>query len=60
MGFWGIDYFDVVRMWWYIFLAMVPAASMVVGRSAVARPQSVLIPEPIPVVQLAGAGERTL
>jgi hypothetical protein len=26
MGFWGIDYFDVIRLWWYLFLAMIPAA----------------------------------
>jgi hypothetical protein len=29
MGFWGIDYFDVIRTWWYIFLAMIPAAMAV-------------------------------
>jgi hypothetical protein len=29
MGFWGIDYFDVIRTWWYIFLAMIPAVTMV-------------------------------
>jgi hypothetical protein len=59
-GFFGISYFDQMKYWWFATLAMVPAASMVVQRSAAARPQSVLIPEPIPVVQLAGAGERTL
>jgi hypothetical protein len=26
MGFWGIDYFDVIRLWWYLFLAMIPAS----------------------------------
>jgi hypothetical protein len=25
VGFWGIDYFDQVREWWYVFLAMIPA-----------------------------------
>lgn len=28
MGFWGIDYFDRIRVWWYLFLAMIPAATM--------------------------------
>jgi hypothetical protein len=28
MGFWGIDYFDVIRTWWYMFLAMIPAATL--------------------------------
>lgn len=25
VGFWGVDYFDMIREWWYIFLAMIPA-----------------------------------
>ena len=25
VGFWGVDYFDKIRSWWYIFLAMIPA-----------------------------------
>ncbi|HEV2395500.1 MAG TPA: hypothetical protein VGS27_00980 [Candidatus Sulfotelmatobacter sp.] len=36
MGFWGIDYFDSVRIWWYIFLAMIPASTMAL-RSEVAK-----------------------
>ena len=28
MGFWGIDYFDVIRTWWYMFLAMISAATL--------------------------------
>lgn len=27
MSFWGIDYFDQTRMWWYCCLAMIPAAT---------------------------------
>jgi hypothetical protein len=26
IAFWGVDYFDTIRFWWYIFLAMIPAA----------------------------------
>lgn len=28
MAFWGIDYFDSIRDWWYIFLAVIPAATL--------------------------------
>jgi hypothetical protein len=58
-GFFGISYFDQMKYWWFATLAMVPAASMVIARP-MARPQSVLISEAIPVVELARAGERTL
>jgi hypothetical protein len=34
MGFWGIDYFDAIRTWWYIFLAMIPAATIAVQRAS--------------------------
>ncbi len=27
MSFWGIDYFDQTRIWWYCCLAMIPAAT---------------------------------
>ncbi len=63
MGFWGIDYFDVIRAWWYIFLAMIPAATAFVQASAAERPQPVSISDPIPVMEFgqpAAAGERTL
>jgi hypothetical protein len=59
-GFFGISYFDQMKYWWFATLAMVPAASIIVGRSSSAKPQSMLMSEPIPVVQLAGVGERTL
>jgi hypothetical protein len=59
-GFFGISYFDQMKYWWFATLAMVPAASIIVGRSAPARPQFMSISEPIAVVQLAGAGDRTL
>jgi hypothetical protein len=29
IGFWGVDYFDVIRIWWYVFLAMITAATTV-------------------------------
>ena len=38
MGFWGIDYFDVIRTWWYIFLAMIPAATLAARISAAKEP----------------------
>lgn len=38
MGFWGIDYFDVIRSWWYIFLAMIPASTLAARASIVKEP----------------------
>jgi hypothetical protein len=42
MGFWGIDYFDVIRTWWYVFLAMIPAATFVAQVSITKAPKPVL------------------
>ena len=42
MGFWGVDYFDVIRTWWYIFLAMIPAVTLVA--SATMAKESKLVP----------------
>jgi len=28
VAFWGIDYFDQTRLWWFVFLAMISAATM--------------------------------
>ena len=46
MGFWGIDYFDVIRSWWYIFLAMIPAATLAARMSVAKEPKPVLAGEP--------------
>jgi hypothetical protein len=43
MGFWGIDYFDVIRVWWYIFLAMIPAATLAAHASITKEPKSALV-----------------
>jgi hypothetical protein len=48
MGFWGIDYFDRIRVWWYLFLAMIPAATLAVPVSAVKRRKVVSSPDLIP------------
>lgn len=53
MGFWGIDYFDVIRTWWYIFLAMIPAATMAVRLSTAQRSQPVLVSDAVPFAYVA-------
>jgi hypothetical protein len=53
MGFWGIDYFDVIRGWWYIFLAMIPAATVSVQVSATKLPRPILASVPIPATYVA-------
>jgi hypothetical protein len=54
MGFWGVDYFDLIRTWWYIFLALIPAATLV-ARVSIAKEQTpVFVDEPTytaPVVE---------
>jgi hypothetical protein len=46
MGFWGVDYFDTIRDWWYIFLALIPAATLVAHSSVAKEPTVVLLEEP--------------
>jgi hypothetical protein len=58
MGFWGIDYFDTIRIWWYIFLATIPAATIAVRVSAVERTRPAVAADPVPAAyaaQSAGA-----
>jgi hypothetical protein len=43
MSFWGIDYFDVIRTWWYIFLAMIPAATVVARVSTATEAKAALV-----------------
>lgn len=62
-SFFGISYFDQIKDWWYLTLAMIPAAATVVRTPAAepARPVSAL--EPIPIMQYAlsaAQGEMTL
>jgi hypothetical protein len=62
-GFFGISYFDQMKYWWYVTLAMIPAAAMTVRITAL-RPQdtgSVLDPIFTPrFAEPAIAGERAL
>jgi hypothetical protein len=50
MGFWGIDYFDRIRVWWYLFLAMIPAATMAIRASSTQRSRAILAPDPVPAM----------
>ncbi|MGA9308618.1 MAG: hypothetical protein WBW31_24700 [Candidatus Sulfotelmatobacter sp.] len=55
MGFWGIDYFDVIRTWWYIFLAMIPAATMAARASVAERSQPELVSDAVAVAYVGQA-----
>jgi len=46
MGFWGIDYFDLIRTWWYIFLAMIPAATLAAHASIIKQPRPIVAVDP--------------
>jgi hypothetical protein len=62
-GFFGISYFDQMKYWWYVTLAMVPAACIAIRQSKAKRPQPVSTSDPINESQFeqhAAAGERTL
>jgi hypothetical protein len=62
-GFFGISYFDQMKYWWYVTLAMVPAACIAIRQSKATRPQPVSTSDPINESQFeqhAAAGERTL
>ena len=52
-GFFGISYFDQIRNWWFVTLAMIPAVSMAVQVSAVKRRKAVSTPDLIPAFQVA-------
>ena len=49
-GFFGISYFDQMKYWWYLTLAMIPAAAMAVRVSAAKRAQPAPISDPIPAM----------
>ena len=51
-GFFGISYFDQMKDWWFVTLAMIPAATM--GIRATAQPSHPrLVSDPIPVADVA-------
>jgi hypothetical protein len=52
MGFWGVDYFDTIRDWWYIFLAIVPAATVAARVSVTKAQRPVSIDEPSAALSL--------
>jgi hypothetical protein len=57
-GFFGISYFDQIKIWWFVTLAMIPAATMAFRASVAERPQPELVPDAVPVAyaaQSAGA-----
>jgi hypothetical protein len=55
-GFFGISYFDQIKNWWFVTLAMIPAASMAVQLSNAQRPQPAVIPDQEPTMQFAYPG----
>lgn len=60
-GFFGISYFDQMKYWWFVTLAMIPAAAMAARESAMARPEPVAISDQIDVLQFAdSAAEKVL
>lgn len=52
-GFFGISYFDQIKIWWFVTLAMIPAATMAVRASTPQRPQPELVPDAVPVAYAA-------
>jgi hypothetical protein len=59
-GFFGIAYFDQIRVWWFVTLAMIPAATAVVHVSAAERSQPVLVPDPVPVMCSVQSGSESV
>ena len=59
-GFFGISYFDQIKIWWFVTLnRLIPAATMAVRASVAERPQPELVPDAVPVAyaaQSAAAG----
>jgi hypothetical protein len=62
-SFFGISYFDQMQYWWYVTLAMIPAAAIAVRIPAAEPSHPVLGADPVPAMQYShsvAAGERTL
>lgn len=60
-GFFGISYFDQIRQWWFVTLAMIPAAAMVVRVSSAGKARSAVVSnEPLVLrfPRLATVGEE--
>jgi hypothetical protein len=58
-GFFGISYFDQIKIWWFVTLAMIPAATVAVRASTAQRAQPALLSDAVPVAyaaQSAAAG----
>jgi hypothetical protein len=51
-GFFGISYFDQMQYWWFVTLAMIPAA-LVTVRASLEPSHTALVSDPIPVTTLA-------
>ena len=52
-GFFGISYFDQMKYWWFVTLAMIPAATMAVRASNSVRPQPAVISDQVEAMQFA-------
>jgi hypothetical protein len=52
-SFFGISYFDQIKDWWYLTLAMIPAAARVVRTPAAEPACPVSALEPVPIMQYA-------
>jgi hypothetical protein len=62
-GFFGISYFDQMKYWWYVTLAMIPAAAMAVRIAAPRRSDATPVLDPMSTPRFAEpaiAGERAL
>lgn len=49
-AFFGISYFDQMKDWWFVTLAMIPAATMAV-KARTASPAPMLVSEPVPALE---------
>ncbi len=62
-GFFGISYFDQMKYWWFVTLAMIPAATMAVQESASKRPKAAVVFDDVPATQFAypaSTGEKMI
>lgn len=70
VAFWGVDYFDQIRNWWYVYLAIIPAAMTLASRRTRDRdvspesatscptPEKEPIATAVPVPELVSSSER--
>jgi hypothetical protein len=53
-GFFGISYFDQMKFWWFVTLAMIPAAAVAsVGLPAAVRVRSKSVSDEVPIARFA-------